>query len=89
MNLKQNSIKNLGLKYLNIVFSILMLVVFSLNIDQIVHKKRISKAEHLYDVLNYSNDLKPIIIDQCKTCKNHAYVIMSNLNSKILFLLIH
>ena len=84
-----SSVTSLGLKYLNLVFGVLMVVIFSLNIEQIVHNKRISRLEHSFDVSNNSAAQKYIetrsldsYMANCKSCLNNAYIIMINLNCK-------
>lgn len=67
------------LKYLNITFAILMLVVLSLDIEQIFHNKRI------FDHFSLENDTQAFrdLFKMCQKCQTESLSLITNLNSKI------
>lgn len=67
-----------SLMYLNRVFAVLMVVVVSLNIEQIFHNKRIQNFDHIQSQ-NLELTLK---IERCKICQNEGLEVLNRLNSK-------
>lgn len=68
-----------SLRYLNRVFAVLMVVVLSLNIEQIFHNKRIQNFDHIQ---NQNLELN-VKIERCKNCQNEGLVSLNRLNSKL------
>ncbi|RNA16702.1 hypothetical protein BpHYR1_051620, partial [Brachionus plicatilis] len=65
-----------SLKYLNRGFAVLMVVVVSLNIEQIFHNKRIQSFEH---ILNLDSDLNNKI-RRCQSCQMEGLWALNRLN---------
>jgi hypothetical protein len=68
------------LKYLNITFGVLMIIVVSLNIEQIFHNKRIVKIDFSNE--NNGKVFHIKLYEKCQDCQHEAFVKITRLNSK-------
>lgn len=71
-----------SLKYLNRVFAVLMVVVVSLNIEQIFHNKRIQNFDHIRN----TNSILRSKIYKCESCQTEGFWALTRLNSKSYYL---
>jgi hypothetical protein len=69
MNNNGNKSASCCLKYLNLGFGILMLIVATHNIEQVLHNRHI-----------YNSELLNVNETECKTCQIQALTVITNIN---------
>ena len=85
-----NKVVRLSLKYLNIAFGVLMIVVLSLSLESIQHSRRLTNIHELVLLKNlkttnaFDEKAAPdrVKVLQCQSCNNDALRIITIFNGK-------
>lgn len=90
--MNHNRIATRCLKYLNVVFGILMLVVLCLNLESIIHNNAHNHVEPLLkrNELNFAGrflneEAYDILSQRCVECHQSAVLIITGLNGNFVF----
>lgn len=95
--MKQNKkVEQTTLKYFNLVLTVLMLVVLSLNIEQILHNRRIFKPDNfkIFKIANDTSndgvfaqavgDIQTNLLSDCRQCQQLSLRALNRLNGTLI-----